>query len=361
MPPKNRRNLNALYPDPLPVKVLSLPPVIPHNPVSLAQYIYAVVAQPVLAGFKRPRRFTGSLEKTSDAVSSYVSSIYIESEEDMQGLWRAGFFGKGSQSRSDPTWELRVVKRLNVPGREGMLAPEELTARRREARKRMKEERALAEQATASPEKITTVDASIVEKTETARPKKERAEDENLLDGQGNVRRLERLEITPQEAFFLTYALDVLDIYDDHTGDRISAPHLLGLLMPDWRPDNDFIMKYVVYHHYRSHGWCIRNGVKFGVDYLLYRRGPPFSHAEFGIIILPHYKDEARSEAAQRREWAWVSGVNRIVGGVKKTLILCYVEVPESIDTWHTVEELLTRYKVREVSFTRWLPSRNRD
>jgi len=50
------------------------------------------------------------------------------------------------------------------------------------------------------------------------------------------------------------------------------------LLQP--RPDNPFIVNYVAYHHYRSLGWTIKSGVKFCVDYLLYKRGPVFDHAE---------------------------------------------------------------------------------
>ena len=46
------------------------------------------------------------------------------------------------------------------------------------------------------------------------------------------------------------------------------------------RPDNPFIVNYVAYHHYRSLGWTIKSGVKFCVDYLLYKRGPTFDHAE---------------------------------------------------------------------------------
>jgi len=36
----------------------------------------------------------------------------------------------------------------------------------------------------------------------------------------------------------------------------------------------------VFLHHYRSLGWVVKNGVKFSVDYLLYKRGPVFHHAE---------------------------------------------------------------------------------
>ena len=46
------------------------------------------------------------------------------------------------------------------------------------------------------------------------------------------------------------------------------------------RPDNPFIVNYVAYHHYRSLGWTVKSGLKFCVDYLLYKRGPVFDHAE---------------------------------------------------------------------------------
>jgi tRNA-splicing endonuclease subunit Sen2 len=46
------------------------------------------------------------------------------------------------------------------------------------------------------------------------------------------------------------------------------------------RFDNPFLVNYVVYHHYRSLGWVVKGGIKFCVDYLLYKRGPVFHHAE---------------------------------------------------------------------------------
>ena len=47
------------------------------------------------------------------------------------------------------------------------------------------------------------------------------------------------------------------------------------------RFDNPFLINYAVYHHYRSLGWVVRSGIKFCVDYLLYKRGPVFHHAEY--------------------------------------------------------------------------------
>ena len=50
--------------------------------------------------------------------------------------------------------------------------------------------------------------------------------------------------------------------------------------------DNPFLIQYVVYHHYRSLGWVVKGGLKFCVDYLLYKRGPVFSHAEYALLRL---------------------------------------------------------------------------
>lgn len=60
------------------------------------------------------------------------------------------------------------------------------------------------------------------------------------------------------------------------------VPHLQAPPAPihALRPDNPFLVNYVFFHHYRSLGWVVKNGVKFCVDYLLYKRGPVFHHAE---------------------------------------------------------------------------------
>lgn len=45
------------------------------------------------------------------------------------------------------------------------------------------------------------------------------------------------------------------------------------------RPDDPFLVSYVAYHHFRSLGWVVKPGIKFSCDWLLYRRGPVFSHS----------------------------------------------------------------------------------
>jgi len=130
-------------------------------------------------------------------------------------------------------------------------------------------------------------------------------------------------------------------------------------------------VNYVAYHHYRSLGWTIKSGVKFCVDYLLYKRGPVFDHAEFALVICPTYEDPADGDAPEscfqgtrNISWSWLSTINRVNSQVMKTLILCYVTIPPS--SLVSSEALrspkcLAYYSVREVTIRRFIPTRMRD
>ncbi|KAK1009409.1 tRNA splicing endonuclease subunit sen2 [Friedmanniomyces endolithicus] len=142
-------------------------------------------------------------------------------------------------------------------------------------------------------------------------------------------------------------------------------------------PDNHFLINYVVYHHFRSLGWVVRPGLKFGADYMLYNRGPVFSHAEFAVIIMPSYIDaywETPSGKRERRvkgekDWWWLHCVNRVQSQVKKTLVLCYVDIPapdsgqdcRGVSGDVEVARVLRRYKVREFVIKRWAVNRSRE
>lgn len=194
----------------------------------------------------------------------------------------------------------------------------------------------------------------------------------------------EHLQLTLEEAFFLSYALGAISIFDPETKAPIANQDLLYLfrktsyfppqLNPALSPDDPFMMNYVVYHHYRSLGWVVRPGIKFSVDYMLYNRGPVFSHAEFGVLILPSYSDpywtsdpflEKYSKEKQQRTWAWMSCINRVITQVKKTLILTYVDVPKPLSAQQEqdlgIDGVLARYKVREIVMKRFSANRMRD
>lgn len=181
----------------------------------------------------------------------------------------------------------------------------------------------------------------------------------------------EHLQLIPEEAFYLTFALGTLSVLDPTTKKAISVQDLFQRFrqfsyfpprMTGLQPDDPFLLNYVVYHHFRSLGWIVRPGIKFGVDWLLYHRGPVFSHAEFALMIFPAYTDP-RWEGRQppRKSWHWLHGINRVQSTALKTLVMIYVDVPPPCDDELDVATTLKRYRVREFIIKRWLSNRNRD
>ncbi|KAI0999872.1 hypothetical protein K3495_g8326 [Podosphaera aphanis] len=197
------------------------------------------------------------------------------------------------------------------------------------------------------------------------------------------IRNEEHFQLTLEEAFFLCYSFRCLQVKDPISKSEISTESLFQLCRQnsyfppcrnsDLSTDDPFMINYIVYHHFRSLGWVVRSGIKFSVDYMLYNRGPVFSHAEFAVLILPSYSDSYWSSTAslrdyssrkQHRSWAWMSCVNRVISQVKKTLILCYVDIPQPLSLNEEkslgINATIARYKVREFVMSRFLTNRMR-
>jgi tRNA-splicing endonuclease subunit Sen2 len=92
-------------------------------------------------------------------------------------------------------------------------------------------------------------------------------------------------------------------------------------------PDDPFLVSYVSYHHFRSLGWVVKPGIKFSCDWLLYRKGPVFSHSAFACVVVPVYEDqEERANSIhgqtdwyeERASWKWVNTVMRVNSLVQK-------------------------------------------
>lgn len=197
------------------------------------------------------------------------------------------------------------------------------------------------------------------------------------------IQDMEHLQLTMEEAFFLSYSLGVLEICDPKIKSVIPVKDLLSIFRrhsyfpqqgtPPLSPDDPFMISYAVYHHFRSLGWVVRGGTKFSVDYLLYNRGPVFSHAEFAVLIFPSYSDPAWSTdknkkdyvaKMEKRRWSWLHCINRVNSQVKKTLVLVYVDIPpasEHMEDGLSIDGILKRYKIREFILKRWVSNRSRD
>ncbi|KAM7204698.1 hypothetical protein V8F20_003482 [Naviculisporaceae sp. PSN 640] len=192
----------------------------------------------------------------------------------------------------------------------------------------------------------------------------------------------EHFQLAPEEAFFLVFALGALSVVDPDTGAPIPTDHLLTLFrsysyfpprelvspVKALLPSDPFLVQYAVYHHFRSLGWVPRHGIKFGVDFILYQRGPVFDHSEFGLIIIPSFSDPRWKEYEHdepKRSWSWLMGVNRVLSHVLKSLVLVYVDVPpppvfDELVRKGGIAQALKTYKIREVLVRRFSVNRNR-
>lgn len=75
----------------------------------------------------------------------------------------------------------------------------------------------------------------------------------------------ERLLLTLQEAFFLSYALGCLQVVN---GNELLKIQQCWQLFSE--TDKNFETKYIVYHYYRAKGYVVKPGIKFGGDYCKY-------------------------------------------------------------------------------------------
>lgn len=359
---KNKNKLVYINPLPLPV----LPPLFVHNPVSWLYFLYS---------------YFFTLPSVSNIHVIYKDSIFsVVDRQDQLFLWRNGFFGKGNLSRSEPTWFERTEKRLgivnvgkekNVSGKVA-LSREDITSIRRDERQKFKSSRQELHDLT-TKSKLGSLDSQELAKLQVLQKqvdllrnqpvdyKKDdeilRDEDLQLIDDEGQLLQLEFLQLQPVEVFFLKFGLNVIDA-------DLSLLQLFDICCKnDIGPANKFILDYVVYHHYRSLGWCVRPGIKFGCDVLLYKRGPPFSHAEHAILIV-NDQDSV--------DWFQLTTLTRVIGTVKKNLVLVFVSPPTQaqfdqvwskhyLDDKLKFHDLFQLYKVSEIIYRRWAPSRTRD
>src|SRR5436190_20263904 len=128
-PRPRKPHYNHIHRFPVPIRVHPLPPLIPHNPLSVIS-----IALSYLTFFISPPQ----QETYLAYFDSLTSSLHVTDPKAIRTLWEMGFFGKGSLSRSEPTWLEREKKKGETS--------EEVTRRRRAERKGAKLDRARKEQ-----------------------------------------------------------------------------------------------------------------------------------------------------------------------------------------------------------------------
>ncbi|KAJ4447568.1 hypothetical protein ANN_09575 [Periplaneta americana] len=128
----------------------------------------------------------------------------------------------------------------------------------------------------------------------------------------------ETLHLTLEEAFFLSYGLGCLQVIDLF-GNYLALDGMWQLFC---KSQKDFIPKYVIYHYFRSKGWIVKPGIKFGGDFLLYKHGPPFYHASY-IVVIEVVDKSSRTRIAgfgRTLSWTRLMGLNRLAESAGKNM-----------------------------------------
>jgi len=381
----SRINYREIHKKLLPLEIYPIPTFIPHNPLSWISIGLTILAQYIMGATSHPAVYEAQY-------STETRRIQVTDPKTMRALWEMGFFGKGSLSRSEPNWLALEKRRLGLTEHQ---VSEELTQKRRVEREKFKRDRQREQLEAIEAQKLketgelpnSEVDRSATSANGSAAPSsqangkvvKKPGTSSSPTSGSDAIEILpqEHLQLSQSEAFFLVYGLGVLKISNLPSPYSSTPSSLLQLFRQnsyfpslkasELKPDDPFLTSYVVYHHFRSLGWVVRDGVKFAVDYLLYRGGPVFQHAQFGVVIIPEYTikcdwDSPIKRKHKGRNFTWFHCVNRVQTNVLKTLVLVYVHIPDDIsDCGDDITALLSKYSVREYTISRWSANRNRD
>lgn len=166
----------------------------------------------------------------------------------------------------------------------------------------------------------------------------------------------EILKLSMEEAVFLSYGLGILTVKQGSDDPVMSIDELWVACCRAAHPTDfmSFPASYAAYHFFRSRGWVVKCGYKFGSDFVLYKEGPPFYHALFSITII-RVKGTSREPTLN---WQHLSGLQRMSHGVHKEPVLCHVIIPDELaeDSFRNVA-VIQKMQVHCVHVDRWIPN----
>ncbi|CAH1407114.1 unnamed protein product [Nezara viridula] len=158
---------------------------------------------------------------------------------------------------------------------------------------------------------------------------------------------IEVLYLSLEEAFFLRYACNCLQVYD-LTSHVLPVRDMWCLFQES---QSDFIEKYVAYHYFRAKGWVVKSGTKFGGDFLLYKKGPLYFHASY-IVIVEVLKNDENSR--NKTMWQKIIGMNRMAESANKEILICHILWPDVEEEKFNDPSILKEFGVSETLLRRW-------
>ncbi|GFY68658.1 tRNA-splicing endonuclease subunit Sen2, partial [Trichonephila inaurata madagascariensis] len=112
----------------------------------------------------------------------------------------------------------------------------------------------------------------------------------------------------------------------------------------------NFPVMYTAYHHFRSKGWIVKSGIKFGADYVLYKDGPPFYHATYSVLVRTLKENLKDIKGVKDLTWFSLAALNRVNSTAGKGLLILYVIKPNTMtDTQYSSPSCVSKFKLEEV------------
>lgn len=248
---------------------------------------------------KRPR---------STAVGYYMgSAVWVTDESDMSELWDvADGYGKGSLSRSEPMYALLTTDA-------GVMK------NGRAARQLLAIERAAAVEAKENNDSISKTDR----------------------------RGVEHLQLSLVEAFHAAFTSNLLRIV---THDGSAMEDVLTTWNEFCTREPHFPARYAAYVSYRKAGWMPRSGLKYGVDWVLYRAGAKrHSHSPYCVVL-------TFDDTGLEKTWIRLQNKLRLVKNVAKSLVIARLYLPTAPTArFSTPQEAVADLQITELTIDRWV------
>lgn len=294
------------------------------------------------------------------------SGAVITMPEHIWALIKLGFYGKGSFSRTIPCHhrvpsliDLRQISRKRKSS--GM--PTDTVINRWEKRIKLhsqwKDEEVSDLERGKEEEYPRTIDDTLPTKSSDT-PTKSSREGDDDYDYDEFLARLkeikgrdpfvidEYLQLGPEETFYLVNELKVLNIVSAENiqlGPQELWTHFINHLP-------SFAVKYAAYKHFRTGNWTPKSGLKFGVDFLLYKIGPLYYHSSYAVMVR-----EANSQ--QKITWKEVVTITRACQATGKDFLICDVSVPVGVDIKDPV--CVEQLAIVDEVVKWWVPEQDRE
>lgn len=109
----------------------------------------------------------------------------------------------------------------------------------------------------------------------------------------------------------------------------------------------------------------VRSGIKYATDFILYRHGPTYDHAEWSVVVQATGEGIVGGQwSAGGRQLSWrnLSALQRLSEQVVKGLLLCEVVTDGANEKSSALcYEEMSRWSIHLVAYQRWVPSSSRE